>query len=39
MLKCKNANRYKGLRAPKCNGGNPCVTCMAKYLVRGLDGG
>jgi NTP pyrophosphatase (non-canonical NTP hydrolase) len=31
MKKCKSANRYKGIRPPRCNGGNPCDTCKAKY--------
>lgn len=29
--KCKGAAKYKGVRAPKCNGGNPCKACLAKY--------
>lgn len=30
-IKCKNADKYKGIKPPKCNGGNPCLTCLAKY--------
>lgn len=30
-IKCKAADKYKGIRAPKCNGGNPCQTCLRKY--------
>lgn len=33
MLKCKNAKRYKGIRAPKCNDGKPCTVCLTKYLL------
>ena len=36
MFKCKNANRYQGLRKPSCNGGNPCTVCITKYLVETL---
>lgn len=31
---CKGAKRYKGTRKPKCNGGNPCETCLKKYADR-----
>lgn len=31
MVKCKSADKYKGIRAPKCNGGNPCETCLKIY--------
>lgn len=30
MIQCKNT-RYKGLRTPRCNGGNPCKACRATY--------
>jgi hypothetical protein len=30
-IKCKSADKYKGIRKPTCNGGNPCQTCVAKY--------
>jgi hypothetical protein len=30
-LKCKGADTYKGVRAPRCNGGNPCQSCTDKY--------
>jgi hypothetical protein len=32
MIKCKSADKYKGIRAPKCNGGNPCETCKKKFV-------
>jgi len=31
MIKCKNADNYKGLRPPTCNNGNPCDTCTRIY--------
>lgn len=34
MKQCKNAKRYKGLRKPTCNGGNPCDLCKDKYNKR-----
>jgi hypothetical protein len=30
-VKCPKADKYKGTRYPKCNGGDPCQTCLAKY--------
>lgn len=30
--KCKAADRYKGIRKPACNGGNPCEYCLNKYM-------
>jgi len=30
-LKCANADKYKGIRVPQCNGGNPCKACLDKY--------
>lgn len=30
-LKCKYADKYKGTRKPRCNNGNPCQACLAKY--------
>lgn len=30
-VKCKGADKYKGIRKPRCNNGNPCQTCLAKY--------
>lgn len=33
-VKCKSADRYKGVRKPACNNGNPCETCLAKYSNR-----
>lgn len=29
--KCKYADKYKGLKPPKCNKGNPCQECINKY--------
>src|SRR6185437_2877895 len=31
--KCQNSHRYKGLRAPTCNGGAPCVACIRKWAT------
>lgn len=31
---CKRSAQYMGIRKPKCNGGNPCQTCLAKYQER-----
>jgi len=28
---CNNWKTYKGVRAPKCNGGNPCRACTEKW--------
>jgi 5-methylcytosine-specific restriction endonuclease McrA len=28
MLKCINARKYKGIRKPNCNKGNPCKWCL-----------
>ena len=28
---CPGAKKYKGIRAPKCNGGNPCESCLRIY--------
>lgn len=30
-LRCAGADRYKGIRQPRCNGGNPCKACLLKY--------
>ena len=30
-IACKGSLTYKGIRRPKCNDGNPCQTCLAKY--------
>ena len=30
-IKCSNSDKYKGVRAPTCNKGNPCETCRKKY--------
>jgi len=31
ISRCKNASRYRGLRFPTCNGGNPCLACLRKW--------
>ena len=37
--KCKGADKYKGIKKPKCNKGNPCKACVAKYHdVHGFEG-
>lgn len=28
---CRNHKRYRGLRKPTCNGGNPCQPCQEKF--------
>jgi len=28
---CPNSKKYKGLKKPRCNGGEPCETCLKKY--------
>jgi hypothetical protein len=30
-IKCKGADKYKGVRPPRCNGGNPCQSCLTTY--------
>lgn len=30
-LTCKGYKTYQGKRKPNCNGGNPCLSCLAKY--------
>ncbi len=30
-VKCSYADKYKGVRAPQCNNGNPCDFCKNKY--------
>lgn len=31
-IKCASADKYKGVRKPTCNKGNPCQTCSKIYL-------
>lgn len=31
IAECKSFYKYKGLREPRCNGGNPCIACLRKY--------
>lgn len=31
MKTCRNAKKYKGVRPPRCNNGNPCQTCRRIY--------
>jgi PD-(D/E)XK nuclease superfamily len=38
-LKCAKADKYKGFRYPKCNGGDPCQECLRKYNERQLAKG
>jgi hypothetical protein len=33
-ISCKNVKRYKGMRPPTCNNGQPCEACIAKYNER-----
>jgi hypothetical protein len=30
---CPGAKKYKGLKKPRCNGGKPCESCLAKYAA------
>ena len=30
---CPGAKRYKGLKKPRCNGGKPCESCLAKFAA------
>ena len=32
-IQCKNFNRYKGIKKPKCNNSNPCYACRMKYKI------
>jgi hypothetical protein len=34
MVKCKNADKYQGIRKPRCNSGHPCETCVKTYEDR-----
>lgn len=36
-IKCKNADKYKGIKYPTCNSGNPCKTCLEKYAENHKD--
>lgn len=35
-VKCKSADKYKGVRYPVCNEGHPCETCLKKYTEKHL---
>jgi len=32
--KCVSANKYKGVKFPKCNNGNPCKACLDKWVQK-----
>jgi hypothetical protein len=32
-LACPGAAKYKGLKKPRCNKGNPCQSCLLKYAA------
>lgn len=32
-IACGNADKYMGIKAPGCNGGNPCESCLKKYAL------
>ena len=34
MHKCKSWSRYKGLKDPTCNGGDPCVYCRGYRILK-----
>lgn len=31
LKRCCNVSRYRGLKPPRCNGGNPCDACKKKF--------
>lgn len=31
MMKCESADRYQAIHPPRCNAGNACDTCVAKW--------
>jgi len=31
MKKCSYADKYKAIYPPRCNGGDPCDACVAKW--------
>lgn len=33
MKKCRYADQYKAIHPPKCNKGDPCDTCKAKFVA------
>jgi hypothetical protein len=33
-LACVGAAKYKGVRRPHCNGGNPCQSCLTQYALK-----
>jgi hypothetical protein len=33
-FKCPKADKYKGVRPPRCNDGHPCLACRTKYAIR-----
>jgi hypothetical protein len=33
-IKCSGSDKYKGVRLPVCNGGDPCLACVRKYDER-----
>lgn len=33
-LECNGHAKYKAVRYPKCNGGNPCQACLDKYELK-----
>lgn len=35
--RCKSASKYKGIKPPKCCGGNPCKACQEKYLTKPIE--
>ena len=39
MTRCKNATKYKGMRPPKCNNGEPCKACVEIYDKKGPSNG
>ena len=34
MKACRSSKTYKGLRPPRCNGGQPCDKCREIYAAK-----
>jgi hypothetical protein len=37
MDACRYSKKYQGLRAPKCNNGDPCDLCSLKYNLQTIS--
>lgn len=38
MIKCRYADKYKAIFPPRCNKGDPCRTCQAKWANAAAEG-